>query len=257
MIPAALIGHTGFVGGNLARQTRFDATYNSSNIAEIRGRGFVRLVCAGVGAVKWWANQNPEEDLRRINLLLGHLAEVEADQMTLISTTDVFADPVGVSEADQPTHEGLHPYGRHRLMLEEAIAAQFPTHSIIRLPALFGPGLKKNALYDLMHDHMTAQINPLSRFQWYPLARLAADLALAETDHLRLSHFAVEPVSMAEIHDRFFPDRRIGTASGAPANYDIRTAHAGIFGGADGYLLDRAQVMAALAAFLAVPAPVA
>ena len=61
---AALIGHSGFVGSNLARQTRFDSTYNSSNIESIAGQEFDLLVCAGVRAEKWIANANPDADRR-------------------------------------------------------------------------------------------------------------------------------------------------------------------------------------------------
>ena len=32
---SALIGHTGYVGSNLAEQVRFDDFFNSSNIAEL------------------------------------------------------------------------------------------------------------------------------------------------------------------------------------------------------------------------------
>ena len=59
---AALIGYTGFVGSNLARQLRFDATYNTSNIESIAGEEFDLLVCAGVRAEKWIANANPDAD---------------------------------------------------------------------------------------------------------------------------------------------------------------------------------------------------
>ena len=58
----ALIGHTGFVGGTLLRQCPFDATFNSRNIQDIRGGHFDRIVCAGVSAVKWLANKEPEAD---------------------------------------------------------------------------------------------------------------------------------------------------------------------------------------------------
>ena len=34
----ALIGHTGFIGSNLARQFAFDECYNSKSIGGIRGR---------------------------------------------------------------------------------------------------------------------------------------------------------------------------------------------------------------------------
>lgn len=45
---SALIGYTGFVGGNLAKQMSFDRVYNSQNIADIEGKQFNLVVCAGV-----------------------------------------------------------------------------------------------------------------------------------------------------------------------------------------------------------------
>ena len=51
----ALIGYSGFVGGNLLRQRSFDACFNSSNIEAIAGRSFDLVVCAGAPAEKWKA----------------------------------------------------------------------------------------------------------------------------------------------------------------------------------------------------------
>ena len=66
---AALIGYTGFVGGNLSAQRPFDALYNSSNIDDIAGRAFDLIVCAGARAEKWKANADPERDLANIESL--------------------------------------------------------------------------------------------------------------------------------------------------------------------------------------------
>ena len=46
-VDAGLIGYSGFIGGNLARATRFDGLYNSKNIETIAGQSFGLLVCAG------------------------------------------------------------------------------------------------------------------------------------------------------------------------------------------------------------------
>ena len=91
-----LIGHTGFVGSNLARQTRFDATYNSANIESIAGREFELLVIAGVRAEKWIANRNPDQDKAGIDRLLQALSTARAKQVILISTVDVFLRPIEV-----------------------------------------------------------------------------------------------------------------------------------------------------------------
>ena len=246
----ALIGHTGFVGSNLRRQRDFAASFNSGSIGEIDGRRFDEVVCAGVSAVKWWANQNPDEDRARIEGLMRHLETITVRHFTLISTIDVYDPPVGVTERDPPVLEGLHAYGRHRAMLERFVAARFETHQIVRLPALFGPGLKKNAIFDLMHDNRVALINPASSFQWYPLDRLAADLRVARANGLSLLNLASEPVAMEQIRARCFGGSVIGAEAPEAAHYDMRTVHDAPFGGSGGYVLDTTEVLDAIARFV-------
>ncbi len=246
----ALIGHTGFVGGNLLRQRAFAATFNSGSIGDIDGRRFDEVVCAGVSAVKWWANRNADEDRARIEGLMRHLETITARHFTLISTIDVHDPPLGVTERDAPVLEGLHPYGRNRAMLERFVARRFETHQIVRLPALFGSGLKKNAIFDLMHDNRVALINPASSFQWYPLDRLAADLRVARAHGLSLLHLATEPLAMEQIRARCFPGSVIGAEAPAAVRYDMRTEHAAAFGGGGGYLLDRIAVLDAIDRFV-------
>ena len=251
----ALIGHTGFVGSNLLMQRDFDSLYNSSSIGGIDGRHFADVVCAGVSAVKWWANQNPAEDLLRIEGLIARLDTISADNFTLISTVDVYGTPVGVSEADPPVLEGLHPYGLNRAMLERWVSGRFASCQIVRLPALFGTGLKKNAIFDLMHDNRLHVINGASAFQWYPLQRLAADLDTARTRRLGVVNLATEPLSMEEMRARFFPERSIGAEAAPQARYDMHTVHDAEFGGADGYILDRNGVLDALGRFIDAERP--
>ncbi|TLU73976.1 NAD-dependent epimerase/dehydratase family protein [Lichenicoccus roseus] len=248
----ALIGHTGFVGSNLLRRRDFDATYNSSSIGDIDGRRFDAVVCAGAAGVKWWANQNPGEDRVRIEGLMRHLDTIEASHFTLVSTVDVYDTPVGVDEDDEPSPDRLHPYGRNRLMLERHVVDRFADHLVVRLPGLFGPGLKKNAIHDLMHGERLGGIDPASRLQWYPLDRLADDLARARRLGLSRLNLATAPIAMATLCGRLFPDAVIGAGvSGTPAIYDMRTRHDDAFGGAGGVLMDADAVLAALARFVA------
>ncbi len=250
MSERALIGHTGFVGSNLVSQQSFQHLYNSTSIGAIDGRHFTDVVCAGVSAVKWWANQNPAEDLARIESLIARLDTITADNFTLISTIDVYATPIDVTEADQPLLDGLHAYGANRAMLERWVSDRFAVHQILRLPALFGAGLKKNAIYDLMHDNRIQVINPDSRFQWYPLERLGEDLDLARERHLGVVNLATAPLSMEEIRARFFPGSVIGAEAAPVARYDMRTLHDAEFGGMHGYILDREGVLAAMGRFI-------
>ena len=246
----ALIGITGFVGQALSAQRGFGAGFHSTDIEQIEGRRFDRIVCAGVSAVKWWANANPEADQHGIDRLTRHLEHVETDRFVLISTVDVYGTPVGVNEDDAVPEPGLHPYGLHRARLEQWVQRRFPVAQVIRLPALFGPGLKKNALFDLLHDNRLDHVDPASRFQWYPLQRLADDIDQVQALGLPLVNLATEPLEMADVQRRFFPDRRLGGQS-RPVAYDVRTRHGAAFGGDARYALGADAVLEAMGRFVA------
>jgi nucleoside-diphosphate-sugar epimerase len=245
-----LIGHTGFVGSNLAAAHDFDICVNSSTIGDLRSGDFDTIICAGVSAVKWKANKDPEADALSIKRLTDVLDTVTARRMILISTVDVFKLPDGVDERVPVETEGLPPYGLHRLLLERRLAERFPTLHILRLPALFGSGLRKNIIFDLMHDNMLEVINPESRFQWYPTARLWSDIQTVVSAGIPLAHFASEPLSTSEILARYFPHKIVGTAPAARASYDFQTCQAAAFGKSGRYMMSKDDVLSALGAYL-------
>ncbi len=144
-----LIGYTGYVGQTLLRQRGFDRLYRSTDIATIRGEHFDVLVVSGAPAAKWVADRDPEADHARLAGLAAHLDDVTADFVIVVSTVDVFADSRGVDEADDPGRAPASAYGRNRFWLERRLCARFPNSLVVRLPGLVGPGLRKNAIFDL------------------------------------------------------------------------------------------------------------
>jgi hypothetical protein len=130
------------------------------------------------------------------------------------------------------------------------VRRRFPHASIVRLPALFGHGLKKNAVYDLLHDNRLERINPASRFQWYPLARLPRDLRTIELHGLPLVNLFTEPVETRTILEQLFADKIVGNLPDPPTHYDLRTRHGAIFGGDSRYVMSAAGVMTALGEFV-------
>jgi len=247
----ALIGHSGFVGGTLRATGGYTHCYNSRNFREMQGQSFDEIVCAGIPAVKWLANKEPDQDRTAIGSLVDVLRTARAARFVLISTIDVYPDP------SQPVDEGAdlsglpnHPYGRHRWEVEQFATERFPTHAIIRLPALFGTGLKKNALFDLLHDNMVDRVNPACVFQWYPMARLADDLRRAIDAGLPLVNLVTEPVAMRDIIARFFPDAPVGPETVPAPHYALRTRHAPLFGSAPPYRLTAEEVFAHMASFI-------
>ena len=247
---SALIGYTGFVGSNLLSQMSFDDCYNTKNIDTINGKHYELVVCAGVPAAKWIANRDPIKDRENIERLSGHLASVKAGKFILISTVDVYPIPVDVDE-DSPIDIGTcEPYGKHRLQLEHFLADQFDTF-IVRLPGLFGPGQKKNVIYDFLHDNNVDQINPKGVFQFYSLEHLAHDINIGRQNGLKLLNITSEPTSVAEVA-RICLDHELTNEINKPAaRYDYRSRYAHLFGGHHGYLYNKEQVLSDLRKFVA------
>jgi nucleoside-diphosphate-sugar epimerase len=250
-MPDALIGHTGFVGGNLAAQHPFTTWFNSKNIEAIRGQRFDLLVVSGMPAAKWIANRDPAGDLATLDRLWGCAAQCRADTVVIVSTVDVYPAPRGVDEDTPIAPIDQQPYGRHRLMLERRAAEHFPRVLSVRLPGLYGPGLKKNAVYDLLHDNETHKIPADGVFQFYGLGRLWKDIQTALAAGLTLVNLATEPVSVREVAREAFGMEFTNDPGGPAPRYDMRTKHGAAFGGCDGYLESREQVLSGLRAFVA------
>jgi hypothetical protein len=252
MSDSALIGFTGFVGGTLHRAGQFDLLINSKNTNDLRGGSFELVVCAGVPAAKWLANAQPENDRNAIASIRDALDTTKIKELILISTIDVYCDPnASCDENDVIDASRNHPYGRHRLELERWVANRFHKTRIIRLPAMFGDGLKKNVIFDLLHGNQTEKINPLSVYQWYPLRRLATDIEHIRARDIDLINLFPEPIQTAEILDTFFPGAKVGPRTTPAPAYGLRTRYSEIFGGPAGYMLDRKMVLGELGGFIA------
>lgn len=246
----ALIGYTGFVGSSLATTCGFDFLINRANLESLRGADLKRLVCAGLPAAKWRINQEPKQDLENMRRLEKVLNTIHVEQFILISTIDVYPCIEGADEAFDFSSQSNHPYGTHRLQFESFVRGRFPDASIVRLPALFGPGLRKNVLYDLLHNYRLERINPASCFQWYPLEMLREHLIRIESLNLRLVNLFTEPIETQLIVDRFFPGIDVGHSPDPPSHYDLHTRHGEVFSRDPHYVLDKGQVLKSMETFI-------
>lgn len=242
----ALIGYTGFVGSNLKKQHTFDDYYNSSNIQHINNnKNYTRVVCAGVSAQKWIANKEPIQDRKNIQNLIRHLKTLKTEKFILISTVDVYPTPINVDEKSAINIEECHPYGKHRLELEQFVSNEFDS-IIIRLPALFGMGLKKNIIFDFLNNNNIEQINPKGIFQFYCLDHLSHDIEKGLKNNLKLLNISSEPTSVQEIAQICLGQEFINDIDTAGIKYDYTSCYADIFGGSNGYLYSKQQVLSDL-----------
>ncbi len=146
----ALVGYTGFVGGNIAASHPFDGLYNSKNIQEAFGQKPELLIYAGLPAAKYLANTAPQEDLALCEAAFANICAIQPQRLVLISTVDVYQNPCKVDEKTPIVQQGMQAYGKNRAHLEALVRDKYPNALIIRLPGLFGAGLKKNFIYDLI-----------------------------------------------------------------------------------------------------------
>lgn len=245
----ALVGSSGFIGSTLVKQCLFKDFFRSTNIGEIKERKFIFVVCAAAPAQKWIANREPEADRRNIEELIGHLKTIDCQTFVLISTVDVFKQPIGVNEDTTVDEDGLQPYGLHRRYLEAFVEYQFPRHLIVRLPGLVGPGLRKNVIFDFLNDNNLNAIDSRGVFQFYPMFNLWYDIQTALQAQLSLIHLTAEPLSVAEVARDGFGRMFEHTLPNPPARYDFQSRYAALFGGQGAYQYSKRETLQAIRAY--------
>lgn len=248
-LKSALIGYSGFVGSILGRQQRFDEFYRSSNISEIDGSCFDLVVCSAAPAQKWIANRDPSTDFQNIKALIEHLKRMRARTFVLISTVDVFMDPVGVDELTKVNEDGLHSYGLHRRVLEKFIEEYFDHYLIVRLPGLVGPGLRKNLIFDFLNDNNLHAIDSRGIFQFYPMVNLWYDIQIALKARLKLIHLTSEPINVYDVATQGFNRTFNNVLSRPPMVYDMRTRYAELFGSSGFYQYSLCESIQAIRAY--------
>lgn len=247
---SALIGFTGFVGGNLKKQHKFDCYYNSLNFKKMASHKFNTVVCAGVSSIKWLANKEPEVDKKKIEELKKVLSSIEAKQFILISTVDVY--PIFKDENESFDCHSIvnHSYGTHRLDFEAFCRDEFKKCIIVRLPGLFGEGIKKNVIYDLLNDNCLEMINSESSFQYYYLDNLWRDINKAIKADLSVINLFTEPLNTRFIIDNFFPEKKVGGNASQEIHYDLHTEYSHLWQREGHYISSKNEVLLQLKVFI-------
>ena len=255
-VKTALIGYTGFVGSNIAAVHEFTDCYNTTNIDAIRGRSYDLVVSAAARADSHRINQNGPADRAEIDDYIAVLSTVHAAQLVLISTVCIYPGGTSPDESTPLSAEGLTPYGANRLHMEQVLSERFNTLAL-RLPQLYGIGLKKGIVYDLLNDYRIEFIRPEGRFQYYALRRLWPDTELALQAGLATLNLATPPVNSGRVAAECFgidiADQVVaGEDSPLSQMYtrDMRTIHSDLFGGPPGYIVDETAELDALRSFV-------
>ncbi len=237
-----LVGSTGFVGKHLHEDFEFDLSVHRSNINEIKGKKTDLLICAGLPAEKWKANQSPQSDFLNMSGLAQILSTVRSEKAILISTIDVYQPVLKVNENDSPSLNGISAYGRNRAWFEFFFRANFSKSLVIRLPGLFAMDVRKNLIHDLLHNK-SAQLQNVhreSQFQFFNLTQVWDFINFGLENDVSILNVTSEPIIAQEIASLF--NVMLGTNS-PKAAYDMRSIYAKDFSGKNGYMYSKENII--------------
>jgi len=153
-----LLGGEGFVGSALARSCRRrgleHAVITRQNYAGFVGRPCRLLINANGNSKKYRARERPLDEFDdSVRTVRASLIDFPADRYVYLSSCDVYADcssPLTTQEEQPPAVERQSPYGFHKYLAEQCVRHAARRWLILRLGGLVGPGLRKNAIFDIL-----------------------------------------------------------------------------------------------------------
>ncbi len=136
-----IVGAQGFFGKSLSKSVKkldFDfLEITSQNFSKVRSEEFKFLINTATPSRKYWALNNPYSDFKKtVELTADLVYNWKYEKFIQISTMSV---------NEIPSH---HPYSINKKAAE--IISSYPKSLIVRLGALFGEGLDKGPLFDLL-----------------------------------------------------------------------------------------------------------
>ena len=141
MISVAVIGADGYVGSRLSAALARDpdcalARVTRANGEEMREKAFDVLVNAAMPSARFWAKSHPEEDfLETVKKTADLLYRWRFKKFVQLSTVSARCQLDTV-------------YGRHKAAAEKLCG--FGDNLIVRLGPMYGPGLKRGVLIDML-----------------------------------------------------------------------------------------------------------
>lgn len=198
---------SGLIGSYL--QSQVDCrVYTRGNIQSIDLTNHDTIIVAAPTSNRIWANNHVDEDLLNCKQLYEQLSKCQYQQLILISTVDTFVN---------------NSYGKNRLWLEHSLM-HLPNVKVIRLPMICHHSIKKNMLYDIKNECWLDKISIDSKFQYYPLDRLSADICSIVNNPQTWYNLTSCPISNRYLIEKYKPKllNVIESNNLLPQTYDIK-----------------------------------
>lgn len=212
-----VIGGRGFIGAAFVRllsQIGHEVVViGRENWALAEGTACDVLIYAAGNSRKYLAERDPRSDFdANVRDLYRALETVRAPHFVLISSADVYPDQS--SPALTPEALVIDPalcsrYGLHKHLAEQLLMGAHSAWLIVRMGGVVGPGLWKNAIFDMLNDQ-PVRLDPESELQFIGVdtaARIIWNLVRGGIVNQVVNLGAHQPVHLGRLH------RRLGSAS--------------------------------------------
>jgi nucleoside-diphosphate-sugar epimerase len=168
-----LLGGNGFIGSGFARllQQRKEPfeVITRENYLSYLGKSCDVLINANGNSKKFLAADDPKAEFQAsVASVRNSLVDFKYDTYVYLSTSDVYPDcskPELTQEDQYLDIAHQSPYGFHKYLAEQCVIHAAKNYLIIRQGGFVGPGLKKNAVYDVLYGSKL-WVHPQSRFQF-------------------------------------------------------------------------------------------
>ena len=185
-----IVGGAGFVGSAFTRYCHAKGFAHRAITREtydaFAGTSCDVLIDASGNSRKYLADRDPLADFdQSVRLPARSLQSFAAERYVLISSGDVYNDPSGpatTAETAAIDIARLSRYGQHKCLAEQLVMARHPRWLIVRAGGFVGPGLRKNAIFDMLNGGRL-WLSPASSLQFLHTDRAAAlvmDLVASE-----------------------------------------------------------------------------
>ena len=155
-----VLGGAGFVGSAYVRLfNRLGLEHRAvtrANYGELAGTACELFINANGNSRKFLADRDPCADFdASVVSVQRSLEDFKAERYVFLSSGDVYAsqaDPADTDPAQVIDVRRLSRYGLHKHLAEQLVRGVHPHALVIRMGGFVGPGLRKNPIFDLLHD---------------------------------------------------------------------------------------------------------
>ncbi len=247
-----LLGGKGFIGSAffdiLSRRDCSIHVIDRLNYSTFLGSQCDLLINANGNSKKFLAAENPELEFEAsVASVRRSLVDFKFEKYVYLSTCDVYPDsssPATTSEDQVLAPENQSPYGFHKRLAELCVQHAAKDWLIIRQGGFVGPGMKKNAVFDVLHGDKL-WVHPDSRFQFISTedsARLVLELVDRSISKEIFNLTAAGTISVQEIMEL--------AGSTVPHDEDARKVHCEINTDKVARLVSLPETFAGVAQFL-------